>query len=48
MNADLAWLSLEATRALGTRVTITGTTVVIDCVTIDGLNDLLELFGVVA
>ncbi len=47
LDADLAWLSLEATRALGTRVTITGTTIMIDCVTIDGLNYLLEQLGVI-
>ena len=46
LDTDLAWLSLEATRALGTRVTITGTTVAIECVTVDGLNHMLEQLGV--
>jgi hypothetical protein len=46
LEADLQWLSLEASRHLGTRVEITKTTLLIDCQTSEMLSDTLERLGV--
>jgi hypothetical protein len=45
-QADLNWIALEASRVLGTRVTITGDRVSIAYADGDGLNMILEKLGV--
>jgi hypothetical protein len=46
LEQDLAFLSKEATRALGTRVMVTTTGIFIDCVDLDGVTRMLEQLGV--
>ena len=45
LDKDLQWISLELSRLLGTQVKVGKTTIVIECQTTQGMNDVIERLG---